>query len=173
MHFFGRRIALRRIFSRSPKIGCRSFTEFRSFRISACPVAGGNPSIAISESTNAAESKIRMDRGIDTVGPPSGTWIIPKYQADKLQHQARSIGDMERNLGLPANTFDDQVRRFDIEKPASNGIRKPKPTEGNEFHRPNTGLTSSGQSERVIDTPKINPPKVSDPIDLPLKREAK
>jgi len=112
----------------------------------------------------------------DTIGNPKQLYVLPTYQADKLlNRKGVSKSDIERNLGLDRGALTDQtgpVTRFDIRNPENRNMRMPDPATGNQYHRPKTGLTAGGQTERVIDTPKLNDPGVTR-TDLNIPRGAK
>jgi hypothetical protein len=65
-------------------------------------------------------------------GGPSGTWVVPRYQADKLVNRSTSINDVERALGTGDLSLGNSATRIDIQNPQDKGLRMPTAQEGNE-----------------------------------------
>ncbi|RME60053.1 hypothetical protein D6779_02855 [Candidatus Parcubacteria bacterium] len=112
----------------------------------------------------------------NTIGNPEQLYVLPTYQADKLlNRKGVTKSDIEKSLGLNRGVLANEsgpVTRFDIKNPEKRNMRLPDPATGNQYHRPKTGLTAGGQTERVIDTPKLNDPSVKR-TDLNIPRGTK
>jgi len=112
----------------------------------------------------------------ETIGNPRQLYVLPTYQADKLlNRKGVTKADIEKTLGLDSNSLVKEpgpVTRFDIRNPEKRNMRMPDPATGNQYHRPRTGLTAGGQTERVINTPKLNDPGVTR-TDLNIQKGAK
>jgi hypothetical protein len=87
----------------------------------------------------------------------SKTWVVPRYQADKLEKSSKKTIDIEKALGLSENQLKGGATRIDISNTSNKKLMKAKPNDAgvNSEHRPNTGLTTEGQSERIMDSIKI------------------
>jgi len=99
----------------------------------------------------------------ETIGNPKQLYVSPTYQVDKLLNKKGvTKADIKRNLGLGDKSLEKgPVTRFDIRNPEKRNMRLPDPATGNQYHRPKTGLTTGGQTERVIDTPKLSDPGIT------------
>lgn len=81
----------------------------------------------------------------------SGTFVMPKYQADELIRQARGdVQKLEELLGLKKGTLGNNPVRIDVDKPK--GLRMPSGNElgANEFWIPG-GKTSGRVLEATVD----------------------
>jgi RHS repeat-associated protein len=73
-----------------------------------------------------------LNNGQGVTGGPSGTWVVPRYQADKLVNRSTSINDVERALGTGDLSLGKSATRIDIRNPQDKGLRMPTAQEGNE-----------------------------------------
>ncbi len=86
-------------------------------------------------------------------------FIIPSSQADYLLGGQYSRVEIARSLGLkPDELTNGNLIRIDILKPLEHNLRMP--VTGNQYHRPNTGLTPAGFTESVIDSIPRNDPNI-------------
>lgn len=88
------------------------------------------------------------------VGPPGGTFVMPKAVADELISRAGSVADLERMLSLDAGALGKNPVRIDI--PAPTGLRFSSGNElgANSQWRPG-GYTGGNIPEATID--RVNP----------------
>ena len=96
-------------------------------------------------------TKITSYNPTGTVGPPGGTFVLPKAKADVLIQQADGdIGKLEDLLGLNRGDLGTTPYRIDIDNPS--GLRMPSGNEpgANEFWIPG-GQTSGGILEATVD----------------------
>ena len=96
-------------------------------------------------------TKIMSNAPTGTVGPPSGTFVMPKAVADELIEEAGGdVRKLENLLGLDPGALGDSPVRVDIDNPS--GLRLPS---GNESGANSNwipgGFTSGGLPEAVID----------------------
>jgi len=110
----------------------------------------------------------KLDRRVaagktETIGNPKQLYVSPTYQVDKLLNKKGvTKAEIKRNLGLGDKSLEKgSVTRFDISSPKKRNMRLPDPATGNQYHRPKTGLTVGGQTERTIHTPKLNDPGIT------------
>lgn len=129
-----------------------------------------NPSLYLSESyieTHLAQfengvSKIAASAPTRShVGPPSGTYVIPKHVADDLIHKSGgSVAALERHLGLPPGSLGKLPVRIDI--PSPKGLRMPSGNEaGANPHWQPGGITHGRLPEAVIDQVPIDQIRVN------------
>ncbi|HTH54586.1 MAG TPA: hypothetical protein VL728_00985 [Cyclobacteriaceae bacterium] len=96
-------------------------------------------------------TKFLSDAPTGAVGPPSGTFVIPKSQADELIKQAGGdVHKLEDLLGLERGTLGTNPVRIDVANPS--GARMPSGNElgANENWIPG-GKTSGGVLEATVD----------------------
>lgn len=103
------------------------------------------------EQFNSGGTKIMAKPPTGTVGPPGGTFVLPKTLADDMI--ARSGGDVRRletMLGLDPGALGSSPVRVDV--PAPSGLRVPSGNElgANSYWKPG-GVTSGGIPEATID----------------------
>jgi hypothetical protein len=96
-------------------------------------------------------SKISASAPPGTVGPPGGTFVLPKPLADELiANAAGNVGKLEQSLGLDPGTLGSAPLRIDIANPQ--GLRMPSGNElGANTHWLPGGYTSGGLPEGTID----------------------
>ena len=118
-----------------------------------------NPSVYLNQSYidnhlanfNGGVTKITSYNPTGTVGPPGGTFVLPKVKADALIQQAGGdINKLEDLLGLNRGDLGTSPHRIDINSPS--GLRMPSGNEpgANEFWIPG-GQTSGGILEATVD----------------------
>lgn len=114
------------------------------------PFSGGGTHI-----TTTARLERFRDLGSRTYGSPDfGLFIAPRNQVDDLLSRASSRHEVEIALGLAEGALSGgKLVRIDVDDPFSRVLRLP--TEGNEFFRPGTGLTTGNLNEGIINAPKI------------------
>ncbi|HET6991442.1 MAG TPA: hypothetical protein VFJ43_08970, partial [Bacteroidia bacterium] len=96
-------------------------------------------------------TKFSATNPTNTIGPPGGTFVMPKAQADALILEANgSISSLENLLGLTPGELGNNPIRIDISSPS--GLRMPN---GNELGANNQwipgGETSGGIPEATVD----------------------
>ncbi len=100
---------------------------------------------------NGGVNKITSYDPIGTIGPPGGTFVLPKSNADALIRQAGGdVSKLEVLLGLNRGDLGTNPYRIDINNPK--GLRMPSGNEpgANEFWIPG-GKTSGGIFEATVD----------------------
>ena len=96
-------------------------------------------------------TKIIANPPTGAVGPPSGTFVMPKVQADNLIKQANgNISKLEELLGLERGALGNNPIRIDVEQPI--GLRMPTENElgASDLWIPG-GKTIGGVSEATVD----------------------
>jgi hypothetical protein len=85
------------------------------------------------------------------VGPPQGTYVMPKAEVDKAVAQAAGdVGKLEEILGLPKGELGKQPMLVDVKQPT--GLRFPTGNEpGANAQWRAGGYTSGGMPEAVVD----------------------
>ena len=116
-------------------------------------------------STNASHitttAQLARHPGSPTYGGSVGLYVSPSAQIDDILAKAKSRADLEVALGLEEGALSGgELVRIDIEDPLARKLRLPDPSTGNIHHRPNTGLTTKGLNEAVIDSPIKTDPNV-------------
>ena len=99
-------------------------------------------------------TKICATLPLGPVGPPGGTFVIPKRVADQVIAKAGGdVSKLEALLSLKPGTLGEHPIRIDIARPY--GLRIPSGDEygANRQWRPG-GYTKSGIPEATIDTPQ-------------------
>jgi len=94
----------------------------------------------------------KLIEGKKIVGDPSGQFIIPRGRMDRLLAEAGGdIDVVKETLGIPAHTWNEPMRRVDINNPLLHNARLPSGLErgANEFFRWG-GYTNRGLPEAVI-----------------------
>jgi hypothetical protein len=100
---------------------------------------------------NNGVTKIISYNPTGTVGPPGGTFVLPKAKADALiQQSGRDINKLEDLLGLNRGDLGTLPYRIDVNSPS--GLRMPSGNElgANELWIPG-GQTSGGILEATVD----------------------
>lgn len=100
---------------------------------------------------NGGVVKISASNPTGNVGPPSGTFVLPKQLADDLiARAAGNVGKLEVLLGLDAGYLGTNPYRIDVSTPT--GLRMPSGNElgANSFWLPG-GKTSGGILEATVD----------------------
>jgi hypothetical protein len=100
---------------------------------------------------DAGVVKIKANAPTGTEGPPGGTFVMPKAQADAIIKQANGdVAVLERLLGLKPGDLGTNPVRVDIPNPQ--GLRVPSGNErgANEYWVPG-GRTSGGIREATVD----------------------
>ncbi len=95
-----------------------------------------------------------------TYGPPGGVlFLAPTDQIEELLATASSRTEIELALGLtPGILSDGDLATITVDNALEQGLRLPKPSEGNEYHLPGLGLTQGGLNESVIPSvSKVDP----------------
>jgi hypothetical protein len=91
-------------------------------------------------------------------GGPTGMFVAPSDQVDRLLSEATSRSELELALGLEPDALKyGQIVRIDIADPFERGLRLPDPSSGNIFHRPGAGRTIGNMDEAVLDSPSKKP----------------
>ncbi|MDR1348461.1 MAG: hypothetical protein LBJ63_08580, partial [Prevotellaceae bacterium] len=101
-------------------------------------------------------TKISANPPSGAVGPPNGTFVMPKQQADLLIEQANgNISRLEELLGLEKGTLGNNPVRIDVSNP--NGLRMPSGNESgaNLLWIPG-GQTTGGVLEATIDQIQVD-----------------
>ena len=96
-------------------------------------------------------TKIKANRPTGTEGPPGGTFVMPKSEADRIIAQAGGdVRKLEQLLGLNPGSLGNAPVRVDIANPT--GLRMPSGNEpgANSLWKPG-GFTSGRIPEAVID----------------------
>lgn len=96
-------------------------------------------------------TKITAQAPTNAVGPPDGTFVLPKSQADDLIAEAGGdVNKLEDLLGLDRGTLGDNPVRLDVDEPT--GLRMPSGNErgANDKWIPG-GKTSGGVLEATVD----------------------
>ena len=111
------------------------------------PFSGGGTAITTTD---------RIAEHIDSpfIGHPTDMYIAPTNQIDNLLAGGPTRHDVEVNLGLGEGDLSGgSVVRVDVPDALDRNLRLPDPSTGNQFHRPNTGLTTGNLNEAVIESP--------------------
>ncbi|MBA3603817.1 MAG: hypothetical protein H0W50_09310 [Parachlamydiaceae bacterium] len=95
-------------------------------------------------------TKITPSEPFGNIGPPSGTFVLPKKFADELIEKSQGkVEELEKLLGLTPGYLGKKPYRIDVASPS--GLRVPNGNElgANEFWLPG-GFTSGGVPEATV-----------------------
>ena len=96
-------------------------------------------------------TKLIADKPSGAIGPPTGTFVIPKAQADLLiQKAGGNIRELEKSLGLDPGVLGNSPFRVDVKVPKGLRMSDGRELGANEKWLPG-GKTSGGVLEATVD----------------------